>query len=128
MLRHADIADHWDWVEPAIRSITEDFHPANVRVECQLGRAHFLLGSNDREFVVLKGQSDPYSNVSYLLIWLAWSKSGNAAERHIDEIKRIARDAGFHWIEFHTHRQGFERIAPRLGMHRHATIYRGAVE
>ena len=125
-LRQEDIRDHWGWVAPAIRSMGDEIPLEAVLRECIEDRAHFLMGEG-REFVILKGCSRSWTDEEYLLVWCAWSKNGNAINKHWAEICEIGRRAGFRTLEFWTKRKGFERLAKRLGVEPEITIYRGEI-
>ena len=54
-----------------------------------------------------------------VLIWAAWGASG-AHERHIDEVKYLARIIGAKSLVFHSVRKGWLRVAPKQGWVRQA--------
>ena len=54
-----------------------------------------------------------------VLIWAAWGASG-AHERHIEEVKYLARIIGAKSLVFHSVRKGWLRVAPKQGWVRQA--------
>ena len=40
---------------------------------------------------------------------------GGAPERHLPEVKRLARLIGARWLRFHSARKGWLKVAPRMG-------------
>lgn len=124
ILKQEDIRDHWGWVSDAIRSMGDEIPLEAVLRECIEDRAHFLMGEG-REFVILKACSRAWTDEEYLLVWVAWSKRGDAIAKYWDEIRAIGHRTGFRQLEFWTKRKGFERLAKRLDVKPEITIYRG---
>lgn len=54
------------------------------------------------------------SGIGGVIIWVGCG-SDNAPERHLDEVKHLARMIGARWLRFHSSRKGWLRVAPRLG-------------
>ncbi|MGL6373002.1 hypothetical protein ACSZMY_04900 [Aeromonas hydrophila] len=49
-----------------------------------------------------------------VLVWVGWG-DGGAPERHLPEVKRLARMIGSRWLRFHSARKGWLKVAPRMG-------------
>lgn len=49
-----------------------------------------------------------------VLVWIGWGQSG-APERHLAEVKLLARSIGARWLRFHSPRRGWLRVAPQMG-------------
>ena len=61
---------------------------------------------------VLKPQAE--DGVIGVLVWVGWG-DGGAPERHLPEVKRLARLIGARWLRFHSARKGWLKVAPRMG-------------
>lgn len=55
--------------------------------------------------------------VTGVMVWVGWG-DGGAPERHLPEVKRLARLIGARWLRFHSSRKGWLRVAPRMGWKR----------
>ena len=71
----------------------------------------FLFVRGDDGFV-LKPIAE--NGVTGVLVWVGWG-DGGAPERHLPEVKRLARMIGARWLRFHSSRKGWLRVAPRMG-------------
>ena len=49
-----------------------------------------------------------------VLVWVGWG-DGRAPERHLPEVKRLARLIGARWLRFHSVRKGWLKAAPIMG-------------
>lgn len=74
-------------------------------------RVAFLFVRGDDGFV-LKPLAE--NGVTGVLVWVGWG-DGGAPERHLPEVKRLARMIGARWLRFHSPRKGWLRVAPRMG-------------
>lgn len=52
--------------------------------------------------------------ITGVLVWVGWG-DGGAPDRHLPEVKRLARLIGARWLRFHSARKGWLRVAPRMG-------------
>ncbi|WP_429151431.1 hypothetical protein [Aeromonas hydrophila] len=52
--------------------------------------------------------------ITGVLVWVGWG-DGGAPERHLPEVKRLARMIGARWLRFHSARKGWLKVAPRMG-------------
>ncbi|UMQ35776.1 hypothetical protein [Aeromonas hydrophila] len=52
--------------------------------------------------------------ITGVLVWVGWG-DGGAPERHLPEVKRLARMIGARWLRFHSTRKGWLKVAPRMG-------------
>ncbi|WP_421213458.1 hypothetical protein [Aeromonas dhakensis] len=52
--------------------------------------------------------------ITGVLVWVGWG-DGGAPERHLPEVKRLARLIGARWLRFHSTRKGWLKVAPRMG-------------
>ena len=76
-----------------------------------------FLFVRDRDGFVLRPQV--FDDELRVLIWAAWGASG-AHERHIEEVKYLARIIGAKSLVFHSVRKGWLRVAPKQGWVRQA--------
>lgn len=76
----------------------------------------FLFVRDDDGFVLKPVAED---GVTGVIIWAGWGDN-HAPERHIDEVKLLARQIGARWIRFHSARKGWLKVAPRMGWVRQA--------
>lgn len=88
----------------------------NPRLSAELqdairNRVAFLFVRGDDGFV-LKPISE--QGATGVLVWVGWG-DGGAPERHLPEVKRLARMIGARWLRFHSTRRGWLRVAPRIG-------------
>ncbi|MCF5894725.1 hypothetical protein [Aeromonas veronii] len=52
--------------------------------------------------------------ITGVLVWVGWG-NGGAPERHLPEVKRLARMIGARWLRFHSARKGWIKVAPKMG-------------
>lgn len=52
--------------------------------------------------------------ITGVLVWVGWGTDG-APERHLPEVKRLARLIGARWLRFHSARKGWLKVAPKIG-------------
>ena len=98
----------------AIARIASDAGNSNLPSELQdaiRNRVAFLFVRGDDGFV-LKPQAE--DGVIGVLVWVGWG-DGGAPERHLPEVKRLARLIGARWLRFHSARKGWLKVAPRMG-------------
>lgn len=77
-------------------------------------RVAFLFVRGDDGFVLKPLAED---GVIGVLVWVGWG-DGRAPERHLPEVKRLARLIGARWLRFHSVRKGWLKVAPRMGWER----------
>lgn len=98
----------------AIARIASDAGNQNLPSELQdaiRNRVAFLFVRGDDGFV-LKPVSE--QGTTGVLVWVGWG-DGRAPERHLPEVKRLARLIGARWLRFHSARKGWLKVAPRMG-------------
>lgn len=54
------------------------------------------------------------SGIPGVIIWVGWGRGG-APQRHLPEVKRLARQIGARWLRFHSARRGWLKVAPQMG-------------
>ncbi|QHB82635.1 hypothetical protein GIS01_10875 [Aeromonas veronii] len=74
-------------------------------------RVAFLFVRGDDGFV-LKPVSE--RGTTGVLVWVCWGQGG-APQRHLPEVKRLARMVGARWLRFHSARKGWLKLAPGMG-------------
>ena len=97
-----------------LHCITRDTCNPNLSSELQdaiRNRMTFLFVRGDDGFV-LKPQAE--DGVIGVLVLVGWG-DGGAPERHLPEVKRLARLIGARWLRFHSARKGWLKVAPRMG-------------
>lgn len=97
-----------------LHRITRDTCNPNLSSELQdaiRNLVAFLFVRGDDGFV-LKPQAE--DGVIGVLVWVGWGDDG-APERHLPEVKRLARLIGARWLRFHSARKGWLKVAPRMG-------------
>lgn len=52
--------------------------------------------------------------ITGVLVWVGWG-NGGAPERHLPEVKRLARMIGARWLRFHSARKGWLKLVPKMG-------------
>ena len=92
------------------RDVGDPQLPANVHSAIR-NRVAFLFVRGYDGFV-LKPMSE--NGVTGVLVWVGWG-DGGAPERHLPEVKRLARLIGARWLRFSSSRKGWLRVAPRMG-------------
>lgn len=98
----------------AIARIAADAGSLNLLAELQdaiRNKVAFLFVRGDDGFV-LKPASE--QGTTGVLVWVGWG-DGGAPERHLPEVKRLARLIGARWLRFHSVRKGWLRVAPKMG-------------
>lgn len=101
-------------VRAALNRIVRDTGNPNLPLKLQdaiRNRMAFLFVRGDDGFV-LKPQAE--DGVIGVLVWVGWG-DGGAPERHLPEVKRLARLIGARWLRFHSARKGWLKVAPRMG-------------
>ncbi|ALP40485.1 MULTISPECIES: hypothetical protein [Aeromonas] len=101
----------------AIARIAADAGNPNLPAELQdaiRNRVAFLFVRGSDGFV-LKPVVE--LGVAGVLVWIGWGEGG-APERHLPEVKRLARLIGARWLRFHSARKGWLRVAPKMGWKR----------
>lgn len=101
-------------VRAALNRIARDTGSPNLPLELQdaiRNRMAFLFVRGDDGFV-LKPQAE--DGVIGVLVWVGWG-DGGAPERHLPEVKHLARLIGARWLRFHSARMGWTKVAPRMG-------------
>ncbi|MBM0511409.1 hypothetical protein [Aeromonas hydrophila] len=101
----------------AIARIATDAGNPNLPAELQdaiRNRVAFLFVRGSDGFV-LKPVVE--LGVAGVLVWIGWGEGG-APERHLPEVKRLARLIGARWLRFHSARKGWLRVAPKMGWKR----------
>ncbi|MFB2866309.1 hypothetical protein [Aeromonas sp. MdU4] len=99
--------------------ISNDTDNRNLSAELQdaiRNRVAFLFVRGNDGFV-LKPVSEHGS--TGVLVWVGWGEGG-APERHLPEVRRLARMIGARWLRFHSVRKGWLKVAPRMGWVRQA--------
>ncbi|WP_421233855.1 hypothetical protein [Aeromonas jandaei] len=98
----------------AIARIASDVGNPNLLSELQdaiRNRVAFLFVRGGDGFILKPMVEDGTTGV---LVWIGWG-DGGAPERHLPEVKRLARLIGARWLRFHSARKGLLRVAPRMG-------------
>lgn len=72
----------------------------------------FVRGSDG---FVLKPVSE--AGTTGVVVWIGWGERG-ATDRHLPEVKRLARMIGARWLRFHSVRKGWLKVAKRQGWQR----------
>ena len=72
----------------------------------------FVRGSDG---FVLKPVTE--AGITGVVVWVGWGSLG-ATERHLPEVKRLARMIGARWLRFHSMRKGWLKVAQRQGWQR----------
>ena len=89
--------------------------PKDIYDAC-LNKQAFLFVRGDDGFVL---RPQTVGGALQVLVWAAWGTSG-AHERHIEEVKYLARIIGAKSLVFHSVRKGWLRVAPKQGWVRQA--------
>ena len=84
--------------------------PAELQDAIRKGMAFLFVRGADG--FVLKPVVE--QGITGVLVWVGWG-DGGAPERHLPEVKRLARLIGARWLRFHSARKGWLRVAPRMG-------------
>lgn len=101
----------------SIHRIASDSGNLNLATELQdaiRNRVAFLFVRGSDGFV-LKPVVE--LGVAGVLVWVGWGEGG-APERHLPEVKRLARLIGARWLRFHSARKGWLRVAHKMGWKR----------
>ncbi|HDO1314702.1 hypothetical protein [Aeromonas veronii] len=97
-----------------IHRIASDTGNPNLSVELQdaiHNRVAFLFVRSDDGFVLKPVRERGTTGV---LVWVGWGQGG-APQRHLPEVKRLARMVGARWLRFHSARKGWLKLAPGMG-------------
>lgn len=123
-LTHTDVRTVWPCLKKALAdiksSISAQWRPEDVYHALMSNKA-VLLVSDEGGFVVLTEEQCPYTLRKELLIWVAWSREGDATERYMDEIEKLARKAGSDSITLWSPHKGMGRLT---GFEEEMTLYR----
>ncbi len=77
-------------------------------------RVAFLFVRGSDGFVLKPVSED---GITGIVVWVGWGARG-ATERHLPEVKRLARMIGARWLRFHSVRKGWLKVAQRQGWQR----------
>lgn len=100
-----------------INRIACDTESPGLSVELQdaiRNRVAFLFVRGSDGFV-LKPVSE--AGITGVVVWIGWGERG-ATDRHLPEVKRLARMIGARWLRFHSVRKGWLKVAKRQGWQR----------
>ena len=97
-----------------VHRIASDTGNSNLSAELQdaiRNRVAFLFVRGADGFVLKPVVEQEITGV---LVWVGWGNSC-APERHLPEVKRLARMIGARWLRFHSARKGWIKVAPKMG-------------
>lgn len=123
MLKRADFRDHADRIRPHIEAISgqtgETTLFTDVKAACENDRA-FLFVDGDG-FVVLKPMYR--AGQRKVLVWIAYSREGDAINNHLEELKGLAVMIGATGLEHWTGIESMNRYSRRLGWEKLFTVW-----
>lgn len=112
LLVPATLERDWDWVEPLLNEIDDicnpDWDAHQVRQEIESGNSQFWT-SWDGGFAVTQVKVEPFSAVSYFLIWICHVGENPFTERDFGLLHQYAHDCGCKWVELWSPRKGMQR-------------------
>jgi hypothetical protein len=111
----------WDCLAPMVSAVRRktraDWRVEDVYAELKEGRAVAylpLVSSSPAGFLVLVDHADPITRRRKLAMWIAYSSNPVVVDKTLDEVERIAREAGFSAVSGMSPRKGWlRRLAPR---------------
>ncbi len=101
MLAQVDVRVYWDFIAPGLREIKEEANP-----EWRPEDIYGALVNNIAElyvdieqepcesFIILQEKPSVFQPTKSLLIWVAYDKRGEAADKYMDYIEDMARERG----------------------------------
>lgn len=92
------------------KSVGEPNLPSNIASACRQKQAFLFVRGGDG--FVLKPVAE--QGLVGVVIWVGWG-DGGAPERHLPEVKLLARMIGARWLRFHSSRKGWLKVAPTMG-------------
>jgi len=109
MLSQVDVRVYWDSIEPGIREIEEqtkpDWRVEDIYASLVHGIAELYVDIEQvpcESFIILQEKPNVFKPTKSLLIWLAYDKRGNAADKYMSYLEDMAIAKGCHKIEFWT--------------------------
>lgn len=92
------------------QSVGEPALPMTIASACRQKQAFLFV--RGRDGFVLKPVAE--NGLVGVVIWVGWG-DGGAPQRHLPEVKRLARMIGARWLRFHSSRKGWLKVAPTMG-------------
>lgn len=92
------------------KSVGEPALPMKIASACRQKQAFLFV--RGRDGFVLKPVAE--NGLVGVVIWVGWG-DGGAPQRHLPEVKRLARMIGARWLRFHSSRKGWFKVAPTMG-------------
>ena len=114
-MRVGNINDDIDALLNGIRVIMDkkgDCHKwtlADILYSILTGNSLFLI--NDADIAVAYTKKLSFSDEIQLWIWLAYSESGDAFDKYMDDFKELANKSGCKSIGFSSNREGYRKIS-----------------
>lgn len=101
------------------RSSGRDLLAADIEKSC-LDSSAFLFADGS-DFFVLKPMRENGEIV--MLVWVAYCKKGDAVKKYQKFIEGVCERVGASRLQFYTNRNGFSRLAPKVGYSRAYTVW-----
>ena len=105
----------WNQIKPSLDEISKlggDWIIEDAYCDLKVCKANLYVAIKNGYFI---GYIITQHLGTALHIWAAYSISNNIIEEGMDEIKKLAHEAGVNQITFSSYRKGFEKIAPKVG-------------
>ena len=123
-----DIREEWPWVQRGVEEILKQdphltFTPEDVYKACVSRKA--ILWITDEGFVVMMGETDPFTQERTCLIWLAWAKKRGTSlvQKHQDFFIAAASAAGFAKMEVRSSVPAMQQYLPNIGWDIETVVY-----
>ena len=109
MLTQVDVRDFWDLIAPGVWEIKNesepDWRPEDIYTALINNVAELYVSKEEnpcKRFIILQEKLSIFNNTKSLLIWLAYDKRGNAADKYMNYIENMAKQRGCNKVEFWT--------------------------
>ena len=109
MLAQVDVRVYWDFIAPGLREIEKEakpeWRPEDIYGALVNNIAELYVDIEQEpceSFIILQEKLSMFQPTKSLLIWVAYDKRGEAADKYMDYIEDMARERGCNKIEFWT--------------------------
>lgn len=110
-----DFRSAWDYFKQNLLNILtkgeESWIPEDIFLEVMTGRSAAFLVEADG---AVSGGMVTTARGETLHVWVLWDTSGHLQDI-FEEVRQMAKAAGFRYGSFETRRRGWDKVAPKLG-------------
>jgi len=122
MLTQVDVRVYWDYIQAGLREIEKeakpDWRPEDIYTALVNNIAELYVDLEQEpceSFIILQEKPNMFKPTKSLLIWVAYDKRGEAANKYMDYIENMAEERGCNKVEFWTPHVGLAKALSYKG-------------